>query len=594
MIGAVLGDIIGSYYEWNNVKTKAFPLVTNQTRYTDDSVMTLAVAKWLMEDPTRSEEQLIRCMQKLGRTHIRAGYGGSFKQWLLSSNPRPYGSWGNGSAMRVSPVGLFADSESEARNLASLTAAVTHNHPEGIKGAEAVAVAVFTNRHHASLPLDFRKTMTKLRIEQLFGYDLSRTLDEIRPRYTFDVSCQGSVPEAIIAYLESDSVEDCIRNAISIGGDSDTIAAIACSIFMAGENSDKEENAWTSDFEKYLTDDLKSIMHEFERFVFPQKPTLNCYAVEDWLFAGEYPGDRNEDKAKLKLRQFHRFGITHFIDLTEEGELTPYESLLQGMHYMRFPIADQRVPESIESVKNLIKAIKQIHREDIGNKVYIHCWGGVGRTGTIVGCYLAYVLGADYDATLKALEQRWANCPKSANRISPETTEQLCFIADFIADLDKFKQTASSLMWSDRLGSQGRAFNDDNARHEELANADSWDTQPMPKEHTVVKIDFEVPTEAMDTIRKGHIPEAMEDHWFMYCDDEHIRFYRSWTGICIYEARYEKTDSGCKITSLTINRLQEQYQETNDRRDCCLFLYLLVSQAGGNGSSLFEALQALE
>lgn len=264
MLGAVLGDIIGSSYEWHNVKTKDFPLVTTSTKYTDDTVMTLAVAKWLMEDAAHSEVGLVRCMQELGRVHIMAGYGSRFIRWILSNNPRPYGSWGNGSAMRVSPVGLFAKSEAEALQLARVTANVTHNHPEGIKGAEVVALAVYLNKYHASMPLESRKEMTKDRIESQFGYNLSRTLDEIRPNYQFDVSCKGSVPEAIIAYLESDSVEDCVRNAISIGGDSDTIAAIACSIFMAGEERGKEENDWIDTFEKYLSDDLKLIMKEFE------------------------------------------------------------------------------------------------------------------------------------------------------------------------------------------------------------------------------------------------------------------------------------------------------------------------------------------
>lgn len=436
MLGAVLGDIIGSYYEWNNVKTKVFPLVTSKTRYTDDSVMTLAVAKWLLEDPTHSEEQLIRCLQKMGRAHIRAGYGGRFKEWLLSADPLPYESWGNGSAMRVSPVGLFAESESEACTLARMTASVTHNHPEGIKGAEAVAMAVYLNKHHANKQLELRKKITKTQIEKLFGYDLSRTLDEIRPDYKFDVSCQGSVPEAIIAYLESDSIEDCIRNAISIGGDSDTIAAIACSIFMAGEDSRKEANAWTVKFEKYLPNDLKFIMSEFEKFVFPQKPTINSYAVREWLYAGEYPGDRNEGNAKLKIRQFNKFAITHFIDLTEESELVPYEPLLYEAHYMRFPIVDQSIPQSIESVQNLVKTINKIHADDSYAKVYVHCWGGVGRTGTIIGCLLASWLGTDYKTTIKELEKLWAECPKSANRVSPENLEQYNFIANFIAELD--------------------------------------------------------------------------------------------------------------------------------------------------------------
>lgn len=596
MLGAVLGDIIGSYYEWNNVKTKDFPLTTSKTRYTDDTVMTLAVAKWLMEDPTHSEYQLIRCMQKLGRTHIRAGYGGSFKEWLLSANPQPYGSWGNGSAMRVSPVGLFAEYESEARNLARLTAAVTHNHPEGIKGAEAVAVAVFYNRHLSWQPLEIRKKITKNTIERYFGYNLNRSLEEIRPTYQFDVSCQGSVPEAIIAYLESESIEDCVRNAISIGGGSDTIAAIACSIFMAGENSGKEGNKWTNTFDKYLPNDLKCIMCEFENFVFPQKPTFNSYVVTDWLYAGEYPGDRNEEKAKLKLRQFKRFGITHFIDLTEDGELVPYEQLILGIRYMRFPIVDQSVPQSIESVQELIKTITRIHDEHSTNKVYIHCWGGVGRTGTIVGCFLASMLGTDYNATIKELERLWADCPKSANRVSPENLEQHNFIAKFIEELDKSKQTDAILMWTNGLGHMGKAFNREEAMPEKTktATADSWKTMPMPEKYAVIRTDIKIPSEAMDIVRKGHIPEAMEDHWFMYCDEEYIRYYRSWTGFCIYEARYEKTEEGYKVTSIKANRFPDQYRGTNDRRDFCMFMYLLLTETGGDGSKFFNEYLSLK
>lgn len=433
MLGAILGDIIGSYYEWNNVKTKVFPLVTNKTHYTDDSVMTLAVAKWLLEDPAHSEVQLIRCMQKLGRTHIRAGYGGRFKEWLMSSNPQPYNSWGNGSAMRVSPVGLFAESESEALRLAKLTAKVTHNHPEGIKGAEAVAVAVFINKNNATHPLELRKQLTKEYIEQRFGYDLNRRLGDIRPTYKFDVSCQGSVPEAIIAYLESENIEDCVRNAISIGGDSDTIAAMACSIFMAGENSKCQANAWTNSYEKYLPSDLKYIMSEFEGVVFPDKPTFNAYKVTDWLWAGEYPGDRNEDAAKVKLRQFRRFGITHFIDLTEDGELKPYKHLLDTeIKHLRFPILDQYIPKNTEGVRQLLDGMLKVHDENPNARFYIHCWGGVGRTGTIVGCFLGYYQHLDYDNAIAELKRLFEDCPKSASRISPENSDQFDFIKRFI------------------------------------------------------------------------------------------------------------------------------------------------------------------
>ena len=433
MLGAVLGDIIGSYYEWNNVKSKDFPLVTSRTRYTDDTVMTLAVAQWLLEDTVHSEAGLIHYMQKLGRAHLKAGYGSQFKEWLMEKDPQPYNSWGNGSAMRVSPVGLLAESEMETLQLARMTASVTHNHPEGIKGAEAVALAVYINKQHASCPLKYRKKLTHDAIVKHCGYELDRTLDSIRSTYSFDISCQGSVPEAIIAYLESTNIEECVRNAISIGGDSDTIASIACSIFMAGEDSRKTENAWTNGYEKYLSNDLVRIMSAFERLVYPTKPTYNSYPVTDWLWAGEYPGDRTEDTAKEKFRQFRRFGITHFIDLTEEGELVPYQSYLHGnMYHLRFPIVDQSVPMDMDGVKILLDQIISIHESDTHAKFYIHCWGGVGRTGTIVGCFLRYFNKLNYEDAISELARLFEECPKSVSRKTPENSMQFEFIRQFI------------------------------------------------------------------------------------------------------------------------------------------------------------------
>ena len=263
MLGAVFGDIVGSVYEWKNVKTKDFPLQKSGTRYTDDSVMTLAVAKWLLEDASHSEAYLIRCMQTLGQNDLGAGYGERFREWLLSKNPQPYNSWGNGAAMRVSPVALYASNLEEALDLAKTTANVTHNHPEGVKGALAVAECVFIRREATNL--DAAKNKIRQTIPLKYGYDLNRTLDEIRPTYSFDVSCQGSVPEAIIAFLESTSLEDCVRNAISIGGDSDTIAAIACSIYAAKTTPEDEE--LMKRFEYYLPQDLMQIMEKFEKHV---------------------------------------------------------------------------------------------------------------------------------------------------------------------------------------------------------------------------------------------------------------------------------------------------------------------------------------
>jgi ADP-ribosylglycohydrolase len=224
MLGAIAGDIIGSTYEFRNTKSMDFELFEQGCRFTDDSVMTLAVAKWLTEDEAHTIPYLIYCMQELGHLHADAGYGGRFLGWLWEDDPQPYNSWGNGAGMRVSPVGLYAKTLDEALALAAVTASVSHNHPEGVKGAQAIATSVFLAKHGKS------KAEIKAYVEKTFGYDLNRTTAEIRPRYGFDVSCQGSVPEAIIAFLEGKSFEEVIRLAISLGGDSDTIGAMAGAI----------------------------------------------------------------------------------------------------------------------------------------------------------------------------------------------------------------------------------------------------------------------------------------------------------------------------------------------------------------------------
>ena len=254
MLGALVGDIIGSTYEWLNTKSTDFELFEKSSRFTDDSVMTLAVAKWLTEDETHSIHYLISCMQELGHLYPDAGYGGRFLSWLYEENPQPYNSWGNGAGMRVSPVGLYAKTLDEALALAALTASVSHNHPEGVKGAQAIATSVFLCKQGKS------KQEIRDYVEQTFDYNLHRTIAEIRPSYGFDVSCQGSVPEAIIAFLEGNSFEEVIRLAISLGGDSDTIGAMAGAIAacMYPIPEDIAERCNT-----ILTEDLREIKDRF-------------------------------------------------------------------------------------------------------------------------------------------------------------------------------------------------------------------------------------------------------------------------------------------------------------------------------------------
>ena len=228
MYGAILGDIIGSPYEFDRGnKSKEFPLFSEESTYTDDTVMTIAVAEAFMdapEDEAEIEKRLVASMQKWGHRYPGAGYGLRFCDWLEADEPQPYNSFGNGSAMRVSSVAWLYNDLDTVRRMARLSAEVTHNHPEGIKGAEATASAIFLARTGHS------KAEIKAYIEDHFGYDLSRSCDEIRPNYRHVESCQETVPEAITAFLEGESFEDVIRTAVSLGGDCDTLTCIAGSI----------------------------------------------------------------------------------------------------------------------------------------------------------------------------------------------------------------------------------------------------------------------------------------------------------------------------------------------------------------------------
>ncbi len=254
IIGAIAGDIVGSTREHYRIKTKDFELFPLRSTFTDDTVMTLAIAQWLCEDSS-SKEVLIRNLKYFGNSYINAGYGGSFYQWLGQESPEPYGSWANGSAMRVSPCAWVAESLEESQKLAEMSAIVTHNHPEGVKGALATNDAIYLARIGAS------KDEIKEHIELRYGYDLSRTVDEIRPTYSFDVSCAGSVPESIVCFLDGNDFEDTIRNAVSLGGDADTQAAIAGSI--ASAYWDVPEKIANESI-RYLDDFLLNTFRNFE------------------------------------------------------------------------------------------------------------------------------------------------------------------------------------------------------------------------------------------------------------------------------------------------------------------------------------------
>ena len=259
MYGAILGDMIGAPYEFDRGnKSKDFPLFNIWTDFTDDSVMTVAVAEALLNTLGKSDDEikteLVRSMKYWGMLYPYAGYGIRFNNWLESDNPKPYGSYGNGSAMRVSSAGWLMNTLDETRHLAKLTAEVTHNHPEGIKGAEATASAIFLARN------GYSKDEIKKYIVSEFGYDLSRTCDEIRPTYHHVESCQETVPEAITAFLEGEDFVDVIRTAVSLGGDCDTLTCIAGSIAEAfyGVPSELKEEC-----RKRISEDMAAVLDRF-------------------------------------------------------------------------------------------------------------------------------------------------------------------------------------------------------------------------------------------------------------------------------------------------------------------------------------------
>ncbi len=287
MLGAIIGDIVGSRFEWHNIKTKEFDLFTYNCSVTDDSIMSLAIAQAILDcngDYRKLSSAAVRRMQEIGRPYPHCGFGGMFYQWMYSDNPQPYGSFGNGAAMRVSACGFAANTLEEAVKLSKAVTEVTHNHKEGIKGAEATAVAIFLAREGKSI-LDIRDYIDK------HYYPMDFTLDSIRDSYQFNGTCQNTVPQAIMAFLESIDFEDAIRNAISIGGDSDTIAAITGGIAEAyyGIPTEIRERALA-----FLDERLLKILIEFENIYVPISEKKHTRSKNDHNYAqnSKQNGDR--------------------------------------------------------------------------------------------------------------------------------------------------------------------------------------------------------------------------------------------------------------------------------------------------------------
>lgn len=303
MLGAIFGDIVGSIYEFNNIKTTRFELLDKHSTFTDDSILTIAVADWLLQGVLTKDRLIFNLKNYVKKYPNPKGvYGSRFRHWALDKDSKPYNSWGNGSAMRVSAVGWAFDTLEETEKIAGLTAEITHNHPEGIKGAQATAAAIYMARTCST------KKQIKEYIENKYNYNLSRTCDEIRPNYCFNESCAKTVPEAIIAFLDSSDFESAIRLAVSLGGDSDTLTCITGSIAEAFYGMEKNlpegtESPYSSIYFKdraldILPEDLNCVVKEFyDRFVCRYK--CFCGKNESETIWGNVNWMKTETKNKM-------------------------------------------------------------------------------------------------------------------------------------------------------------------------------------------------------------------------------------------------------------------------------------------------------
>ena len=444
MIGAIIGDIAGSRFEFNPTNDYNFELLSQGCSFTDDTICTVAIADAILRDGDYKSYIHDWCRRY---PNPMGGYGNSFRKWVMSDNPQPYGSYGNGAAMRVSPVGLFYLNAFGMLPRAERTAACTHNHPEGIKGAQTVALAI-----HYALEMRgmFHDVSTKLikteildKCVQFSGYDINIKKKDVQNK--FDETCQGTVPVALWIIGKSKSFEDAIRRAVSLGADADTLGAIVGGIAEAiwGVPNQLALKALN-----YLPNEMKYVVLKF----------YSCLSHVENPFKGY--GD--EDAARDLL--------------LSDGELQ-------------------------EEIK---------HEQEM-------------------------------------------------------------------------REFQSIMLWKLGLGNMARYLNHEDfmPSKDTIATADTWDVEPMPSDNiTEIAINISISSNDMEVIKRGHIPESQEDHWFMYCDDEHIRYFRSWTGACSFIAHFRKEGNNYIIDKLTINQALVEFGVNGDESAKELFLYLIATECG--------------
>lgn len=535
MLGAIIGDIVGSAYEFNPTNDYNFELFPAEANFTDDTVCTIAIADALLRGRDFGESLHDWCRRY---PHPKGGYGGRFAQWVRSDNPKPYNSFGNGSAMRVSPIGWWYDELGDLHKAAKASAAFTHNHPEGLEGAEAVAVAIMECRHlKREKGNDIKKEDiffdgVRHALNCYFEFPDENSVEVEKYRNKFDETCQGTVPAALGIILQSDSFEDAIRRAVSLGADADTLGAIVGSIAEAiwGIPEWMKKKAMP-----YLPEEMRKVVISFNTRI---NRLRKLGAQTEYFKFGEFMVIDDKDRLAFDIESEWAHDLAK--SYTNAERMKKAMAKMCPMEHWEKWAKEYSLPVSL--IGYIFK-----HTADCG--MFMH---------------------ERVDPFLRFLHHFYS---KRVERMKKEKEA-----------MEKLKEQGVLMLWKLGLGNMARLFNGEDPQPDKskTATKESWKTEPRPKAEdiTEMKTDIRIPKADLDIIRKGHIPDAMEDHWFMYCDGNTIRYYRSWTGMPAFEARYVKTASGAKITSLKMNHALCQWGVNGDEAGHALFLYLLAAETG--------------
>ena len=548
MLGTIIGDIVGSRWEFNSTNDYNFELFSDKNSFTDDTICTIAIADAILKGRDFGESLHYWCRKY---PHPMGGYGGRFAQWVRSDNPKPYGSFGNGSAMRVSPVGWLFDQSDALLDYAKRTAECTHNHEDGIAGAQAVAVAISECRNMRKEYKGKTMTANDIRMDGLYHAiymssipvwpsDFDLNLEDYRNK--FDETCQGTVPVAFAIIMHSTSFEDAIRKAVSLGGDADTLGAIVGSIAEAlwGIPEWIKEKALS-----YLPNEMRKVVDKFHRYV------VRC--------------------RKLSQRcEYYRIG-----DLT----------FIKDEHKMAFDVERKWAHDLAISYDNATRI-----KEDMAKLSDIKRWQKWADEYDLPLSLMGYI----FKHTSKGGPIN-GECVKSFERFLCDNYS--CRIEDAKKKKEKkeaIELISAKLLWKLGLGNMGKFFIGENPMpaKDKTANKNSWKIEPMPgnpKDVSTINLQIPVSAQDMAIIHKGPIPEAMEDHWFMYCSREYIRYYRSWTGMCAFEAHFIKNDDGTyTIDRLKMNHALLEFGVNNYIAGAMLFRYLLTAEIGADANGAWQ------